>query len=72
MQSRPAHQPGQCDRHDGAPDMPQPGDRIALMNVATDGVRLIAKDKTKRLFNLAEILPGVDPDQRAGGAVFFA
>ncbi len=42
------------------------------MNVAADGVRLIAEDKTKRLFNLTEILLGVDPNQRAGGAVFFA
>ncbi len=41
------------------------------MNVAADGVRLIAEDKTECLFDLAEILLRIDADQGSGGTVLF-
>ena len=42
------------------------------MNVASDGVRLIAKDEAQSLFNFAEILLRIDTNQSAGWAILFA
>ena len=60
------------DRGRDTSDVPELGGRITFVNVAPDGVRLIAKDKPERLLNLAKIFLGIYPHQRARGAVLFA
>src|SRR6185369_15533030 len=58
-------------RHRCAADMPRTSERIALVNVPTDSVTLIAKYKTLRRSDLIEVLNRIDTYERAGGTILF-
>src|SRR6185503_8832160 len=61
-----------CENRDcGSTDMPCARQWIALVNVAADGVCLIAKDKLLSRPNLTEVFDGIDAHQRSGRTILF-
>src|SRR5205085_1607579 len=72
LRNCPTNHNSQEDRCRGAAEMPRFGQRIALVNVSTDSVCLIAKHKSVRRSDLAEVFDGIDAHERSGRTVLFA
>src|SRR5260370_41571414 len=60
------------DGSDHAADVPEPGNGIAFVNVAPDGVGLVAENQPERFFDFAEVLQRINPYQCPSRTVFFA
>ena len=60
------------DRENRSTHVPGTRERIALVNVPADGVCLIAKDKTLRWSNLAEVFDRIHAHERACRTILFA
>ena len=68
----PTHRNCRNDRENRSPNMPGTRERIVLVNVPADSVRLIAKDKPLRWSNLAEVFDWIDANERACRTILLA
>src|SRR5215217_2333071 len=67
----PEEHDGHENRYESAADVPCAREWIALVNVSAHRVSLIAKHKSLRWTNLAEVLDRIDTHERAGRTILF-
>src|SRR2546426_1013247 len=68
----PGSRDGENQRQQNAAHVPEPGKRIALMNVSPNRMSLILKHNSHGVPGFAEVLDWIDAHQRPSWTVFFA